>query len=130
MGTKEVKDETEYLLSSKENKKRLLESIKQIERSNQTVTSQEKLKEIREMIKYILPTPDCNDSEIVETYTETIMSIFSQDKTVISNSEIEEYFDEKYAVRGGGYLFHKPSFLKGAKLMRSKLSTTVTELKE
>ena len=49
-----------------------------------------KLKEIREMIKYILPTPDCNDSEIVETYTKTIMSIFSQDKTVISDSEIKE----------------------------------------
>ena len=53
----------------------------------QTVTSQEKLKEIREMIKYILPTPDCNDSEIVETYTETIMSIFSQDNKQVNNNK-------------------------------------------
>ena len=92
------------------------------------VTSQEKLKEIREMIKYILPTPDCNDSEIVETYTETIMSIFSQDKRVISNSEIEK---ESILTKNTGWSLENQKIWKnGAKWMRSKLSTTVTEPKE
>ena len=104
------------------------------------VTSQEKLKEIREMIKYILPTPDCNDSEIVETYTETIMSIFSQDKTVISDSEIEERIEKTiqqtvYPIVGSIELNYfkkslRKALYKDLKWMRSKLSTTVTEPKE
>ena len=99
----------------------------------QTVTSQEKLKEIREMIKYILPTPDCNDSEIVETYTETIMSIFSQDKTVISDSEIDKEASRLYQIavdNGEESIYSYGSFMDGAKWMRSKLSTTVTPKKE